>query len=106
MAGLAVECALKAYLAGDVKAHHFPDKDFVNAMYVLTSVQIACLGQRSASHDAEQGRCRWCPNSHGDFWDDSEDAALPLRVCDSDTPTGTLDRLLEAGVCPRQHHAR
>lgn len=34
MTGLAVECALKAYLASTVKAHDFPDKDFVNKMYV------------------------------------------------------------------------
>ena len=34
MTGLAIECALKACLAGVVKEHDFPDKDFVNAMYV------------------------------------------------------------------------
>ena len=34
MAGLAVECALKSCLASEVKQHDFPDKDFVNAMYV------------------------------------------------------------------------
>ncbi|MGA3054885.1 MAG: DNA-binding protein [Candidatus Korobacteraceae bacterium] len=34
MTGLAVECALKAYLASTVKAHDFPDKEFVNKMYV------------------------------------------------------------------------
>ena len=34
MAGLSVECALKSCLAGEVKEHDFPDKDFVNAMYV------------------------------------------------------------------------
>jgi len=34
MTGLAVECALKSSLAGEVKEHDFPDKDFVNAMYV------------------------------------------------------------------------
>jgi hypothetical protein len=33
-AGLAVECALKSCLAGAVKEHDFPDKKFVNAMYV------------------------------------------------------------------------
>lgn len=33
MAGLSVECALKSCLAGEVKEHDFPDKNFVNAMY-------------------------------------------------------------------------
>jgi len=34
MIGLAIECALKSCLASAVKEHDFPDKDFVNAMYV------------------------------------------------------------------------
>lgn len=34
LTGLSVECALKSCLAGEVKEHDFPDKDFVNAMYV------------------------------------------------------------------------
>src|SRR6266852_1323454 len=34
LTGLAVECALKSCLAGAVKEHDFPDKEFVNAMYV------------------------------------------------------------------------
>lgn len=34
MAGLAVECALKSCLAGAVKEYDFPDKEFVNGMYV------------------------------------------------------------------------
>ena len=34
MAGLSIECALKSCLAGEVKEHDFPDRDFVNAMYV------------------------------------------------------------------------
>ncbi len=34
MEGLAIECALKSCLAGAVKEHDFPDKDFVLAMYV------------------------------------------------------------------------
>jgi HEPN domain-containing protein len=34
MAGLAVECALKSCLASAVKEYDFPDKQFVNAMYV------------------------------------------------------------------------
>jgi transposase InsO family protein len=44
-------------------------------------VLIPCVGQRSVSRDAEQGRCRWFPICHGDSWSDSEEAALPLRVC-------------------------
>lgn len=34
MTGLAVECALKSCLASAVKEYDFPDKEFVNAMYV------------------------------------------------------------------------
>ena len=34
MTGLALECALKSCLAGSVREHDFPDKQFVNEMYV------------------------------------------------------------------------
>lgn len=34
MTGLAIECALKSCLAAEVKEHDFPDKEFVNAMYI------------------------------------------------------------------------
>lgn len=34
MTGLSVECALKSCLASAVKEYDFPDKEFVNAMYV------------------------------------------------------------------------
>jgi HEPN domain-containing protein len=34
MTGLAVECALKSCLANEVKEHDFPDKQFVNSMYI------------------------------------------------------------------------
>ncbi len=34
LTGLGVECALKSCLASEVKEHDFPDKAFVNAMYV------------------------------------------------------------------------
>jgi hypothetical protein len=34
LVGLAVECALKSCLAGSVKEYDFPDKDFVNQIYV------------------------------------------------------------------------
>ena len=34
MTGLAVECALKSCLAGAVREYDFPDKQFVNEMYV------------------------------------------------------------------------
>ena len=34
MTGLAIECALKSCLASSVKEYDFPDKQFVNAMYV------------------------------------------------------------------------
>ncbi len=34
LTGLSVECALKSCLAAEVKEYDFPDRDFVNAMYV------------------------------------------------------------------------
>ena len=34
LTGLAIECALKSCLAGAVREHDFPDRDFVNKMYV------------------------------------------------------------------------
>jgi HEPN domain-containing protein len=34
LTGLAVECALKSCLAGAVREHDFPDKNFVTQMYV------------------------------------------------------------------------
>jgi len=34
LTGLAIECALKSCLAGAVREYDFPDKDFVNRMYV------------------------------------------------------------------------
>src|SRR5271157_2892269 len=34
LTGLAIECALKSCLAGAVREHDFPDKDFVNRLYV------------------------------------------------------------------------
>jgi hypothetical protein len=33
LTGLAIECALKAYLAGAVQQYDFPDKNFVNRAY-------------------------------------------------------------------------
>jgi HEPN domain-containing protein len=38
--GLAVECALKSCLAGAVRQHDFPDKNFVNQMYVHNLEQL------------------------------------------------------------------
>jgi hypothetical protein len=40
LAGLAVECALKSCLAGAVNEHDFPDKAFVNQMYVHNLEQL------------------------------------------------------------------
>lgn len=38
--GLAVECALKSCLAGAVREYDFPDKRFVNQMYVHNLEQL------------------------------------------------------------------
>lgn len=40
LTGLAVECALKSCLASAVKEHDFPDKSFVNQMYVHNLEQL------------------------------------------------------------------
>ena len=40
MTGLALECALKSCLAGAVKEFDFPDKQFVNSMYVHNLEQL------------------------------------------------------------------
>lgn len=40
LTGLAVECALKSCLASAVKEHDFPDKHFVNQMYVHNLEQL------------------------------------------------------------------
>jgi HEPN domain-containing protein len=40
LTGLAIECALKSCLAGAVKEHDFPDKRFVNQMYVHNLEQL------------------------------------------------------------------
>lgn len=43
MTGLAVECALKAYLVQAVKQHDFPDKEFVNSIYTHKLKRLAEL---------------------------------------------------------------
>ena len=43
MTGLAVECALKAYLAQAVQQHDFPDKNFVNRVYTHQIEELARL---------------------------------------------------------------
>ena len=40
LTGLAIECALKSCLAGAVKEFDFPDKSFVNQMYVHNLEQL------------------------------------------------------------------
>lgn len=44
MAGLAVECALKAYLAQAVQQYDFPDKGFVNRAYTHKLRELVQLG--------------------------------------------------------------
>jgi len=46
LTGLAVECALKSCLASAVREHDFPDKDFVNAMYVHNLEKLFRLNGR------------------------------------------------------------
>jgi HEPN domain-containing protein len=43
MAGLAMECGLKAYLASKVKEFDFPDKDFVFSAYTHNLEKLARL---------------------------------------------------------------
>lgn len=75
MTGLGVECALKSCLAGAVKEYDFPDKDFVNAMYVHNLERLFRLNgglwsalQTDMTHDTRLG-INW--NTVKD-WDDSK----------------------------------
>ena len=75
MAGLAVECALKSCLAAAVKEYDFPDKEFVNAMYVHNLERLLRLNgglwnnlQTDMNADRELG-INW--NTVKD-WDDSK----------------------------------
>jgi hypothetical protein len=43
MTGLAIECALKAYLAQAVQQYDFPDKNFVNRVYTHKLKELAQL---------------------------------------------------------------
>jgi HEPN domain-containing protein len=43
MTGLAVECALKAYIARAVQQHDFPDKSFANRVYTHKLKELALL---------------------------------------------------------------
>jgi HEPN domain-containing protein len=45
MAGLAVECALKAYLARAIQQHDFPDKNFIVRAYTHRLRDLAQLDQ-------------------------------------------------------------
>ncbi|HEV2382451.1 MAG TPA: hypothetical protein VG206_22010 [Terriglobia bacterium] len=42
--GLAIECALKAYLARGIQQHDFPDKKFVNDAYTHKLEPLVRLG--------------------------------------------------------------
>lgn len=75
MTGLAVECALKSCLASAVKEHDFPDKEFVNAMYVHNLEKLFKLNgalwvelQSDIRTDAQLG-VNW---STVKDWDDSK----------------------------------
>lgn len=65
MTGLAVECALKAYLARAVRQYDFPDKNFVNRCYTHKLKELLQLDpalwvelQREISAD-EKLRSNW-----------------------------------------------
>lgn len=48
LAGYAVECALKAVIAKEVKRHDFPDKDRVNRSYTHKLTDLAMLARLDA----------------------------------------------------------
>lgn len=65
LTGLAVECALKAYLARAVQQHDFPDKNFVNRAYTHKLKELIQLDaalweelQKEVSDD-EKLRSNW-----------------------------------------------
>jgi hypothetical protein len=101
LTGLAIECALKSCLAGAVKQHDFPDKDFVNKMYVhkLTTLfelngALWAVFQSDARRDARLS-VNW---SVVKDWDDSkrydqvdELSARQLYEAATESGSGVLD---------------
>jgi len=97
MSGLAVECALKSCLANEVKEYDFPDKDFVNAMYVhklekLFTLNAALWGAlQSAMESDDKLRANWNTvrdwdnNRRYDIIDESEARALYKATTEADS---------------------
>jgi hypothetical protein len=75
MTGLAVECALKSCLASAVKEHDFPDKEFVNAMYIHNLEKLFKLngalwvGLQAEIKTDKKLEANW---STVKYWDDSK----------------------------------
>ena len=96
LAGLAIECALKACLARTVKEHDYPDKKFVNGMYQhnlqnligLDAVLLAGL-QADTARDPKL-EANW--NTVKD-WDDEK----RYDVVDEQEAKGLYDAVTEVG---------
>jgi HEPN domain-containing protein len=101
MTGLAVECALKSCLAGAVKEHDFPDKKFVNDMYVHNLERLFELN--GALWDALQADMRIDAELNANWrtvkdWDDGKRydivgglEALALYEASTDAGSGVME---------------
>jgi HEPN domain-containing protein len=101
MTGLAVECALKSCLAGAVKEYDFPDKQFVNAMYVHSSENLFKLnGELRAKLQSDMKSDRklsvnwstvrdWDDNKRYDIVEESE--ARSLYEASTETGSGVME---------------
>ena len=101
LTGLAVECALKSCLAGAVREHDYPDKEFVNQMYVHNLEKLFRLNgalwaelQSAMKADAKLA-VNW---STVKDWDDSkrydvveELTAKSLHEAATETGTGVVE---------------
>ncbi len=101
MTGLAVECALKAYLAQAVQQHDFPEKSFVNRAYTHKLKELAQLDdalwlelETDVKADAKL-RTNWAIVLR---WDDEnryeiveESAAILLYNATTESGTGAME---------------
>lgn len=53
LAGYAIECAIKACIAKQVKRHDFPDKKFINDSYTHDIEKLIGVSGLKAQHDKE-----------------------------------------------------
>lgn len=103
MTGLAVECALKAYLARAVQQYDFPDKGFVNRVYTHKLKELVQLDgvlwedlQKEARADVKL-RTNWDTvlewNDENRYETVEEPAAKSLYAATTDSSYGVMEWL-------------